>query len=86
MHVRVDLLVVYLPGCELLDVFGNYLTIHFVVSLAHSDTNDSEIGGEQFQGLEIVKGRQQFSFCEVAGCTENHNGARVAGTFVAGQG
>ena len=81
----VPFLVVDRPGCELLDVFGNRLPIHLVVAVRSRDTDDGKIGRKQLQGLEIVKSRQELSFGEVAGCTENDYGARVAGTFVAGQ-
>ena len=62
------------------------LPIHLVIAVGHGVTDDREVCGKQFKGLEIVKGGKQLSFSEVAGGTENHNGAGVAGTFVAGQG
>ena len=82
----VPLLLVDRPGSELLDVFGNAVPVHLVIAIAHRDTDNGKIGGKQLKRLQVVKSWQELSFGEVAGRTEDDDGARVTGTFVAGQG
>ena len=78
-------LVVHGPGRELLNIFSNSVAIHLVIAIGRSNSDDSEIGWQELKGLKIIKGWQEFSFGQITGGTEDNYGARIAGTFVAGE-
>ena len=72
-------------GGKLPDVLRGFCAVAFIITFAHRDTNHGEILRQEAQNFQIVEGREKLAFCQVAGCTENDNRARVSGTVVAGQ-
>ena len=78
-------LVIHRAGGELLDVGGDFRAVQLIVAVAHGHADDGEVFRHELEGLEIVKGREEFAFGQVAGGPEDDDRAGISGTFVAGE-